>query len=170
MDLNERNRLFERALQAYRGGRLKDSVRDLHSLLSDGSRDPRHVSYCGLLLAKTEGNIREGLVLCERAAKQGFYDPQMYLNLAELELHNGNRRRAIEVLRRGVRIDPEDRRFHRELGRINPRNQPVLPFLRRNHRVNRYLGLTRARLCGFGGQRRSGRAGRRLSKGRRASR
>jgi hypothetical protein len=146
MDPNQRDQVFQSALLAYRRGALKSAARDLCLLVRDGSRDPRHVSYCGLLLAKAEGNVREALILCEQAARQGFYDPEMYLNLAEIQLQRRSRARAMEALRRGIRIHSGDKTLLNRLDRINPRAVPPLAFLSRKHPLNRYLGLTLTRL------------------------
>ncbi|MGH9463040.1 MAG: tetratricopeptide repeat protein [Vicinamibacteria bacterium] len=149
MDPNQRDQLFQRALLAYRRGALKSAARDFCLLVRDGSRDPRHVSYCGLLLAKAEGNVREALILCEQAVRQGFYDPEMYLNLAEIQLQRRSRVRAMEALRRGIRIHSGDKTLLNQLDRINPRAAPPLAFLSRRHPLNRYLGLTLTRLSRF---------------------
>lgn len=149
MNLNQRDRLFQRALTSYRAGSFVESARDLRSLIHDGSSDPRHISYCGLAIARAEGRFKDGLALCERATIQGCYDAEMYLNLAQLHLYHKDRRRAVEVLIQGVRVAPKDLRLHRELRRMSPRARPVLPFLARGNRLNRYLGLTRARLSRY---------------------
>lgn len=146
MDLNEKNQVFQRALNAYYEGELEASAEALRRLLKDGSAEPRHISYCGLLVATAEGRVKDGRVLCELAVKEASTDPQMYLNLAKIHSWNGQPHRAIEVLRKGLRLIPDDPGLRREIQRMSPRSRPSVFFLRRDHPVNRYLGRTRARL------------------------
>lgn len=146
MDLIERNNIFRQALADYRMGRLEDACRDLKRLIDDGSTDPKHVSYCGLMLATTEGRLREGLALCERALTLDFFNPELHVNLSQVHLQSGERDRAIQALVRGIRVVPRDQRLKLELRRLKPRSAPVFHFLRRGHPLNKYLGLARARL------------------------
>jgi predicted Zn-dependent protease len=146
MDINQRNQLFRKALNAYRQGGLRASASDFRRLIDDGSNDPRHISYYGLLTALADGRMVEGRKLCEKAVKEAFYDPEMYLNLAKVYFRAGQKTRASQVLRKGMRVDPDDHALRRELARINPRATPALDFLHRGHPLNKYFGLTRSRL------------------------
>jgi predicted Zn-dependent protease len=146
MDINQRNQLFRKALNAYRQGGLRDSASDFRRLIDDGSNDPQHLSYYGLLTALADGRIEEGRKLCEKAVKTAFYDSQMYLNLAKVHFRAGQKARAVTVLRKGMRVDPDDHALRRELARISPRATPALDFLHRGHPVNKFFGLTRARV------------------------
>jgi Tetratricopeptide repeat len=73
----------------------------------------------------------------------------MYINLARVHFGAGQRKAAVDVLRKGLRVDPDDRTLRRELQRMNPRATPTFDFLARSHPLNRYVGLTRARLTRF---------------------
>jgi hypothetical protein len=146
MDLTERNLVFHRALKAYHEGKLQGSAEDFRLLLSAGSREPRHISYCGLLVAMGEGNVKDGLVLCELAVKEAATDPEMYINLAKVYDWNGQTPRAVEVLRNGLQAIPHDPGLLREIQRISPRSQPTVSFLHRDNPVNKVLGRTRSRL------------------------
>jgi predicted Zn-dependent protease len=146
MDAMERNQVFSNALKAYREGSLRYAAAGFRRVIEDGSEDPRHLSYCGLLMAIGEGKVREGLELCENALEKAFYDPEMYLNLAKLHFLTGWRSRAVHVLRQGLRVDPNDNRLHRELQRIDFRSKPAFSFLGRNHPVNKYVGRVKTRL------------------------
>ena len=152
MTLTERNTLFRTALVTYRKGDTRAAASVFRRLIEDGSNDPQHLSYHGVLVALTEGKLEDGTRLCARALRAAPYDPEMYLNLARVHFraHKGNL--AVEVLRKGLRIDEDDRALRRELQRMNPRATPALDFLSRSNPVNRYIGLTRTRLTKlFGG-------------------
>lgn len=100
-------------------------------------------SYLGYGVARYDRQVREGLTLCEHAVKREFYQPENYLNLARTYLLAGNRRKAIDAVLAGRRIDRAHRglaQLHRELGL---RRRPVLSFLSRTHPLNRLLGRMR---------------------------
>ncbi|NIL99984.1 MAG: hypothetical protein GTN89_12465 [Acidobacteria bacterium] len=142
MDFKERETVFKSAVADYTGGRCKQAAVKLRNLIEDGSNDPRHLSMLGIVTAKQDGNVREGLQLCERAVDLGFTDPWVHLNLARLNLSIGRRTRAVEVLRRGLRAQPGHPGMLREIQRLSPRGKPPIGFLDRDHALNRYLGTT----------------------------
>jgi predicted Zn-dependent protease len=146
MSWDQLNRLFQQAVKAYREGRLVEASARFRRIHESGTSDPRHLSYCGLVMAVAEGKVKGGLELCERAVEVASYDPQTFLNLARLHAETGWKSRAAEVLRRGLRVHPDDRTLLRELNRVNPRSKPPLGFLERNHLVNKHLGILRAHL------------------------
>jgi tetratricopeptide (TPR) repeat protein len=146
MDFAQRDSIFKRALKMYHLGLLQDAAKEFRRLIDDGSTDPRHLSYCGLLMAIAERKVQKGLKLCEQAVEEAFYDTEMHLNLAKLHFRTGRRRQATEVLLRGLRVNPKDPALLRQIARINPRSTPPLPFLSRKHPLNKYLGLARSRL------------------------
>ena len=146
MNINERNTLFRKALGAHRAGHLHAAAQGFRRLIEDGSNDPQHLSYHGLLIALTEGRLEEGARFCARALRVAPYDSEMYLNLARVHFRARRKTLAIDVLRKGLRLDEDDQALRRELQRMNPRATPALDFLSRSHPVNRYIGLTRKRL------------------------
>lgn len=146
MDMKELNQVFQRALDAYREGELQASVEDLRLVLKQGSKEPRHISYCGLLIATVEGKVSDGRILCELAVKEDADNPEVYLNLAKVHSWNGQPHRAVEVLRKGIHKMPHEPSLRKEIQRVSPRSTPALFFLHRSHPVNKYLGRTRARL------------------------
>jgi predicted Zn-dependent protease len=146
MNVAERNHVFNRALKSYHEGELQASADDLCLLLKHGSRDPRHISYCGLLVATAEGRVKDGRVLCELAVREASNDPEMYINLARIYAWNGQTGRAIDILRKGLKIAPQDAGLLREIDRLSPRARPSVFFLSRDNPLNKYLGRTRARL------------------------
>lgn len=103
----------------------------------------RFYSYLGYGIARYERRVREGLALCEHAVKREFYQPDNYLNLARTYLLANQRRKAIDAVIAGRQVDRRHRglaRLHRELGIRRP---AVLPFLDREHLINRLLGRLR---------------------------
>ncbi len=144
METIESEILFEQAVSDYRRGSFGDAARTLSLLVENGSRDPAHLSYCGLLLALT-GKRDRGVAFCEEAVvRNGRRTSLLYLNLARALDVAGRKRDAIEALNRGLLVHPDERQLLRELQRLVPRSQPLFPALGRRHVLNRYAGKARS--------------------------
>ena len=119
-----------------------DYFRTAHTL--DGS-NPRYRSYYGLCLGLVERRFNEGLELCRSAAKEEFFNPELYHNLARVHLAFGFKAEGIRYVRRGLMIDPGHPGMRTELRQLGVRQPPMLPFLPRRHPLNRWLGRVRER-------------------------
>ena len=109
-------------------------------------RDPgnaRFRSYYGLGLGIVERRFEEAAELCGSAAKQEFFNPDMYLNLARLHLSFGFKSEGVRFLRRGRMIDPGHEEIVGELRKLGQRGRPALPFLPRSHALNRWCGMAK---------------------------
>ena len=102
--------------------------------------NPRYRSFYGLGLALVERRFDRALELCRSAAKEEFFNPDLYHNLARVHLAFGFKAEAIRYLRRGLMIDPGNREIGEELRRLGIRRRPPLGFLRRRNLLNRLLG------------------------------
>jgi tetratricopeptide (TPR) repeat protein len=107
---------------------------------------PRYRSYFGLCLGVAERRFDKALELCRSAAKQEFFNPALYHNLARVHLAFGFKAEAIRYLRRGLMIDPGCEAIGAELRQLGVRHGPVLGFLRRQNTLNRWFGLLRRRV------------------------
>ncbi len=107
--------------------------------------NPRYRSFYGLGLALVERRFDRALELCRSAAKEEFFNPELYHNLARVHLAFGFKAEAIRYLRRGLMIDPGNTAMLTELNELGMRRRPVLSFLPRRHPINRLLG----RVVGF---------------------
>ena len=145
MNARERNHVFSKALEFYHDA-APASAQNLRLLLEEGSSEPRHISYCGLLVATAEGRVADGRVLCELAVREASTDPEMYINLARVYAWNGQTTRAADILRKGLQIAPRDPGLRREIERVSPRSNPTVFFLDRDNPLNKALGRTRARI------------------------
>jgi tetratricopeptide (TPR) repeat protein len=106
---------------------------------------PRFRSYFGLCLGLGERRFDRALELCRAAAKEEFFNPALYHNLARLHLAFGFKAEGIRFLRRALMIDPRNDAALSDLRALGVRRKPVLGFLRRNHLVNRWIGRLRGR-------------------------
>jgi tetratricopeptide (TPR) repeat protein len=110
------------------------------------SLDPsnaRYRSYYGLGLALVERRFNEGLELCRSAAKEEFFNPDLYHNLARVHLAFGFKAEALRYLRRGLMIDAAHSGMLDDLRQLGVRRLPMLRFLPRRHPFNRWLGRLR---------------------------
>ena len=106
----------------------------------------RYRSFFGLSLGLAERRFDKGLELCRAAAKEEFFNPILYLNLARLHLAFGFKAEGIRFLRRGLMIDPHNVLILEEMQRLGVRRRPLIGFLRRGHLLNRWLGRFLGRL------------------------
>ena len=148
MHWREQQYLQRKALSLFRRGDRGEAAVLFRRIIDSGCREPKALSYGGLLVATEEGDVKTGLAWCERAVEMAFYDPQMYINLARLHEATGWKTQAAQVLRRGLRIDPGNRELLAEIDRVSPRSRSVVPALPRAHVVNRTLGKLRTELQG----------------------
>jgi tetratricopeptide (TPR) repeat protein len=119
-----------------------ESFRSAHQI---DRANPRYRSFYGLGLALVERRFEKALELCRSAAKEEFFNPELYHNLARVHMAFGFKSEAIRYLRRGLMIDPANLGLAQDLARLGRRRLPVLQFLPRNHPVNRWLGRMRTR-------------------------
>jgi Flp pilus assembly protein TadD len=106
----------------------------------------RYRSYLGLCLGLAERRFDRALELCRSAAKEEFFNPVLYHNLARVHLAFGFKAEGIRYLRRGLMIDPYNAALLEEMAELGMRRRPLLRFLRRGHLMNRWLGRMLRRL------------------------
>jgi hypothetical protein len=109
------------------------------------SRDPRLMSFYGVTLVLVEKNSNLGVQLCDQALRAGGLDPELLLNLARVHLALNQRDRVVQVVGRGLELWPDDPRLLAARAALGNRQDPVVPFLSRNHRLNVLLGRLRHR-------------------------
>jgi tetratricopeptide (TPR) repeat protein len=100
----------------------------------------RYRSFYGLVLGLCERRWEQALELCRSAARDEFFDPIHYLNLARLHLAFGFKAEGLRLLKRGLMIAPDHEEILETLLRLGVRRRPPLGFLRRENALNRWLG------------------------------
>jgi hypothetical protein len=139
--------VLQRALAHCRRGEWERGLAYLSTLTDGNGGGPEmpglYYSYLGYAVALCQRQIREGVRLCEHAVKVEFYQPENYLNLARVYLLADQRRKAAQVLARGLAIDPEHKGLRNLAKHMGRRRRPVIPFLSRGSFLNRILGRLR---------------------------
>ena len=134
--------IYEKALHALEVKDYKAAVRDFEEVLSELDEHDEHynnvASYVGL--AQVLINNRNGLLVCRDAASSEAHDGDVFLNLACAEWQCNNRKRAIDAIRRGCKIDPDDERLQRASDLIDSRKRSLFQYLPRKHSLNRAFG------------------------------
>jgi hypothetical protein len=127
---------------------LFEAALSLDRKAGNASGQPRYRSYYGLCQALRGGKVREGLRLCRDAAREEFFNPEMWLNLGRVELAANRRRAAYRAFVRGANLAPENGELQEHLSRMGIRRRPALPFLRRSNPLNVWMGRLAARRAG----------------------
>lgn len=96
------------------------------------------LSFYGLAQALTSDE--NGLLLCRGAASNEIFEGDVFLNLACAEWHCNNRKRAIDAIRHGVRIDAGNEQLNRACAKLDCRKKCFFSFLPRSHKLNRIIG------------------------------
>lgn len=127
----------EAALAAGDAAEALEHFRISHRLDPESAR---YRSYLGLCLGLAERRFDRALELCRAAAKEEFFNPVLYHNLARVHLAFGFKAEGIRYLRRGLMIDPYNAVLLEQMAELGLRRRPALRFLRRAHVLNRWLG------------------------------
>lgn len=133
-----------RALALCRAGDWDGGLYHLGQLTESGPMPGLFYSYLGYGIARCQGKVKEGLKLCQHSIKVEFYEAENYLNLARTCMLDQDRSGAVQAIRKGLKVDPQNLELlalYRDLG---IRQEPVLPFLSRNNIFNQILGRVRS--------------------------
>lgn len=108
------------------------------------SIDERDESYNNVLscygLSQVLTANENGLLLCRDAASNEVVDGEVFLNLACAEWYSDNRKRAVDAVRRGVKIDADNKQLNQACAKLDCRKRCCFGFLPREHRLNRFFG------------------------------
>ncbi len=83
---------------------------------------------------------KNGLLLCRDAASNEVFEGEVFLNLACAEWESGNRKRAVDAVRYGVKIDADNHQLNRACAQLDCRKKCCFSFLPRSHKLNRLVG------------------------------
>jgi tetratricopeptide (TPR) repeat protein len=131
---------FRRGVAALEAGAKEEALEQLRTAHRLDPTHARYRSYYGMALGLVERRFDKALELCRSAAKEEFFNPVLYHNLARVHLAFGFKAEAIRYLRRGLMIDPGNREITAQLRGLGVRRRPVFGFLGREHLLNRWLG------------------------------
>lgn len=103
---------------------------------------PQGLSSYGLCLSKIEHKNKVGAELCEKAIGLQPYDGLHWANLVRLYIGVKNRKKAVEVLEKGLKKLRNDETLLKVRTEIGYRKAPYFRFLRRQHPLNKLYSRT----------------------------
>ena len=136
-----RNRFFD-GLKLFRNSDYQPALAIFREITA--AADKRDVylnkyrSYVGL--TRVYLGEKNGVEQCREAAADEVNDVEVHYNLALAELKLDNRRRAVAALQRGLSIDAVHPDLLRLRAIMGMRRRPIIPFLSRDHVLNKWLG------------------------------
>ena len=138
---------YQNAKNALKAGDYKAAERafkialdttDEHIGLSNDGQYNNVQSYYGLV--QVLNSNENGLLLCRDAASNERFDGDVFLNLVCAELESNNRKRALDAIQQGIKIDTCHVQLKRACAMLDCRKKCCIGFLPREHRLNRFLG------------------------------
>lgn len=137
---------FKQGIKLLRNGNSAEALEYLRHAAELEQQNPYYLSFLGVAVARAQRKWTAAAKFCEMALNSRRSEAQLYLNLAEVYVSAGRRDDAIAVLDRGLIHFKADARIKRARAKLGRRSSPALPFLEREHFLNRSLGKLRHRV------------------------
>ncbi len=118
----------------------------LRRAFESDKHNPYYISFLGLSMARAEQKWDQASELCERAVQLKRTEIQFHLNLIGVYVLAGLRDKALDRLDSALKLFGHDPRLKRARAKMMKRRAPLLPFIGRNHFLNRELGKLRHRI------------------------
>jgi tetratricopeptide (TPR) repeat protein len=112
--------------------------------------EPVLLSYYGCLEAVINKNYPHAIETCRRAIDclekklpfgREFFSSVFYLNLGRAYLASGNKTEAVEAFQKGLSFEKDNKDILWELKKIGMRRKPLVPYLKRDNPINKYIGM-----------------------------
>jgi Flp pilus assembly protein TadD len=136
---------FKQGLKALKNGYPQKALVHMRTAFESEKHNPFYLSFLGLTIARAERKWDKATELCEIAVQLRRSESQFHLNLAEVYALAGRREKALDTIDAAIALFGKDERLHRARSRVEKRRSPVLPFLTREHFLNRTFGKVRHR-------------------------
>jgi tetratricopeptide (TPR) repeat protein len=138
MSQNQIDDLMHKGIEAAEKGYFYSAQIFLDQVVEHRNTPEIH-SYLAYCQAKSEGRIHSAAKICKESIKREPNNSLHYLILGRILLLSGNRGKAIDAFRQGLRSSPNPKIIN-ELKKLGLRKPAVLKNLNRNHPINRTLG------------------------------
>jgi len=117
-------------------------------LSSEGDLQDKRVaaasfSYYGVCLAMVRHKYAEALKYCNISIKSNFMEADHRINLALIYLERDDRKKAVENLEAGLRLQPSNTRIYNIFSEIGRRRPLTFTFLSRKNPINVLFGRLR---------------------------
>src|SRR5258708_18355668 len=105
--------------------------------------NPFHLSFLGLSIARAQRKWEQAAELCEISVQLRPTELQFHLNLGEVYALAGRREKALDKFYDALKLFGEDTRPRQARSQVETRLNPLLPFIGREHFLNRAVGTLR---------------------------
>lgn len=134
---------FTQGVKLLKNGYAEKALVCLRRALECEKQNPYYLSFLGLSIARAEQKWDQAVELCEMAIQLKRREIQFHLNLADVYGMAGRRENALDTLDTALVLFGKDKRLRSARRKMAKRRTPVLPFLTREHFLNRELGKLR---------------------------
>ncbi|HAM53507.1 MAG TPA: hypothetical protein DCP92_23480 [Nitrospiraceae bacterium] len=141
---NDAERLFRKGLDALAEGSTLAALAAFEKAVQLED-NPLYSTYFAFCVAKERGQFQLAETLCEKAIAREPKNSVHYFNLGKIYLLARKKGDAIRIFRDGLRCE-ENKEISEELNKLGTRKTPIIPFLKRNNPVNKYLGIILGRM------------------------
>ncbi|MDA8170248.1 MAG: tetratricopeptide repeat protein [Nitrospiraceae bacterium] len=131
---------FDKGEYLFRKGEGLAALASFEKSAGLDASDPICKSYIALLSATERGELNRAIKTSEELASTYPRQPLVCLNLGRLYLRAGRKAEAVEIVRKGLALEPMPEAVEL-LESLGLRKKPVIPFLPRRHFLNKYAGL-----------------------------
>ena len=138
MSTNEIDELIQKGIDAAEKGYIH-SAQVFLGQAAEHRKTPELNSYLAYCMAKSQGRMHSAAKACRESIKREPNNSLHYLILGRILLMAGEKGKAIEAFRQGLRTSPNPKIIE-ELKKLGLRKPAVLTNLKRNHPINRALG------------------------------
>lgn len=142
--MDEAEKLFTKGVEAIKSGNMVSAL-VFFEKATQLDNNPTNRSYLAFCIARERGQFKKAISLCEEALQEEPKNPVHYLNLGRVYILNGQKTEAMRLLREGLTHE-ENREIVDELVGLGMRKPPVIPPLKRQSPLNKYLGIILTRL------------------------
>ncbi|MFV2073206.1 MAG: tetratricopeptide repeat protein [Thermoanaerobaculales bacterium] len=118
------------------------------SPLSEGNLEDKRLaaatfSYYGVCVAMVKRKYADAVKYCNISVRSHVMDAEHRVNLAQVYLERDDRRKAVENLEAGLRMQPFNKRISQIFEELGRRSRPPITFLSRRNPINIWLGKFR---------------------------
>ena len=137
---------FRKGVELLKGDYPQKALASFRRAFEGDQHNPYYISFLGLSMARAQRKWDRASELCEIAVQIKPTEIQFHLNLAEVCASAGLREKALDKLDIALERFGEDAQLRQARSKVEMRRTPPLPFIRREHFLNRELGKLRHRL------------------------
>lgn len=136
------------ALSATDRGEYEPALRLLATIyrVVPADKMPQGLSAYGLCLAKVEKKNKIGAEFAQRAIELQPYEGIHWANQVRIYIAGNNRKKAVEILERGMKKMRNDVALIKVRNEIGYRKAPYFRFLRRTHPLNKLYSRMAAKM------------------------